>query len=161
MSKLLVSGLATIALLASMPAAAQTRTAKSDARQAQIINKAYCDDLLSSAQPPAECFADIPRGQVDIVPAQAKTGGRTPFATIAAFARHGAVVASMRNLSLQIRVAESSRGYDSTTIDLDPATVAELARLDSPAAAEKLIRARGQRCENTLMTSKCGPVPAK
>lgn len=153
--------LLTVTALALLGHAAQAQTSLSDIRQNQIASKAYCADMMASKQPPAECHADIARGQADIIPPQAVNGGRTPFGTLAAFARQAAVVASMRNHSLKIRVAESSRGFDTVTIDLAPATVADLSRVDSQRAAETLIRARGQRCENTLVDSKCVPIPAQ
>lgn len=158
--------LLTVTALALLGHAAYAQTSqagpsRSDLRQRQVVNRAYCDDLMGSKQPPAECHAEISKGQADIIPPQAMKGGRAPFPVIAAFARHAAVVASMRNHSLQIRVAETSRGFDTVTIDLDPAAVADLSRVDSQQAAETLIRARGKRCENQLIESKCAAIPAK
>lgn len=147
--------------LLTTDALAQAGPTRSELRQRQVVNRAYCDDLMGSKQPPAECHADIARGQADIIPPQAMNGGRTPFGTVASFARHAAVVASMRQHSLKIRVAETSRGFDTVTIDLDPAAVADLSRVDSQKAAETLIRARGQRCENQLVESKCAPLGSK
>ncbi|MFC3674688.1 hypothetical protein [Ferrovibrio xuzhouensis] len=138
-----------------LPAPAWAET--SAARQARVANESFCAAVMRGSMPPAECHADLAHSQVTLVPAAAKSGTAT-MPVIAGVAHMAAVIAGQRHVAPGISVAESDKGMDLVTIDLDPAAVDDLSKLDNAAAAMTLVRARAQRCKVALTAKSCQPL---